>query len=312
MTTVAVARWVTPATRGRVAADRSRRGATTRRGARVKTRAVSPSGLPADNPENPKSDAKKASSKSSKAPGDPSSSSFSSSSPAAPSPDDEAANVEARAKLQISLEARNDVRERMDAAVAAEDFETAAKLRDELTELQNADPLFVATLKMNAAIEEERYEDAAKHRDEIAALTPPPAPKPPRRKPPVPCESDETTEGVNVRVHSQYVASRSDPSSNQYFFAYSVRITNTSSEIVQLRDRHWIIKDDDGHVDEVKGPGVIGEQPVLLPGQVRSIHWFPYDRVGVVNADPQGLLPAHLSAHPSVSIPAIDAFQLRF
>jgi U3 small nucleolar RNA-associated protein 10 len=53
-------------------------------------------------------------------------------------------------------------------------------------------------------------------------------------------------------------------------------------------------------------------QALLVLCQVRSIHWSPYDRVGAVNADPEGLCPAHLSAHPSLSIPALGAFQLRF
>ena len=57
------------------------------------------------------------------------------------------------------------------------------------------------------------------------------------------------------------------PQLNQWFFLYTVQISNQGSETVQLLTRHWIITDATGHVEEVKGPGVVGEQPVLGPGQ---------------------------------------------
>jgi ApaG protein len=79
--------------------------------------------------------------------------------------------------------------------------------------------------------------------------------------------SDATTRGVRVQVQSAYVAERSSPRESQYFFAYRIRITNVGEETVQLLSRHWVITDGDGNVEHVQGPGVVGEQPVLSPGQ---------------------------------------------
>jgi ApaG protein len=79
--------------------------------------------------------------------------------------------------------------------------------------------------------------------------------------------SEAVTQGIRVHVQSQYDPSRSRPHQNQWFFLYTVRISNESSETVQLLSRHWIITDATGHVEEVRGPGVVGEQPVLGPGQ---------------------------------------------
>ena len=79
--------------------------------------------------------------------------------------------------------------------------------------------------------------------------------------------SDTTTRGVRVQVQSAYVPERSSPKESQYFFAYRIRITNTGDETVQLISRHWVITDGVGNVEQVQGPGVVGEQPVLAPGQ---------------------------------------------
>jgi ApaG protein len=79
--------------------------------------------------------------------------------------------------------------------------------------------------------------------------------------------SDITTNGVRVQVKSAYIAERSSPREGRYFFAYKVRISNVGSETVQLISRQWTITDQDGEVETVKGPGVVGEQPVLAPGQ---------------------------------------------
>lgn len=145
-------------------------------------------------------------------------------------------------------------------AVAAEDFTLAARLRDDLAAVNAADELYVATRALELAVLEERYDDAARLRDRVAELTPPPPPK-------VPTQSDVVTRGIRVVVLSQYVPSRSDPERSQYFFAYSVRVTNDSTDVVQLRDRRWEITDAVGGVETVEGPGVVGQQPVLLPGQ---------------------------------------------
>ena len=78
--------------------------------------------------------------------------------------------------------------------------------------------------------------------------------------------SEATTRGIRVRVHSRYVPERSDPDHMQYLFVYRVRIRNEGDATVTLRSRKWIIKDADGEVEIVEGPGVVGEQPCLPPG----------------------------------------------
>ncbi len=79
--------------------------------------------------------------------------------------------------------------------------------------------------------------------------------------------SDTTTRGVRVQVQSAYVPERSAPQEGRYFFAYRIRISNLGEQTVQLVSRRWVITDADGHVEHVQGPGVVGEQPVLEPGE---------------------------------------------
>ena len=79
--------------------------------------------------------------------------------------------------------------------------------------------------------------------------------------------SETVTRGVRVRVKSQYDPSRSRPNQQQWFFLYTIQISNEGAETVQLISRHWIITDANGKVEEVQGPGVVGEQPVLATGQ---------------------------------------------
>jgi ApaG protein len=78
--------------------------------------------------------------------------------------------------------------------------------------------------------------------------------------------SDTTTNGIRVRVKSTYLPELSSPREQRYHFAYRITITNEGTETAQLVSRHWIITDAEGDVQEVQGPGVVGEQPVLEPG----------------------------------------------
>jgi ApaG protein len=80
-------------------------------------------------------------------------------------------------------------------------------------------------------------------------------------------DSEATTRGVNVAVNASYVAERSQPLENRWFFAYRIRIHNRGQVPVQLINRHWVITDAHGTVEEVRGPGVVGEQPLLAPGE---------------------------------------------
>jgi ApaG protein len=79
--------------------------------------------------------------------------------------------------------------------------------------------------------------------------------------------SSATTRGVLVQVQSQYLEDQSQPAMRRFVFGYDITITNNGTEAVQLVSRHWIITDGYGGVEEVKGPGVVGEEPVLGPGE---------------------------------------------
>jgi ApaG protein len=78
--------------------------------------------------------------------------------------------------------------------------------------------------------------------------------------------SDTTTRGIRVQVDSAYVPDRSNPKDGSFFFVYHVRIANVGKETAQLVSREWVITDAEGEVERVKGPGVVGEQPLLPPG----------------------------------------------
>jgi ApaG protein len=96
--------------------------------------------------------------------------------------------------------------------------------------------------------------------------------------------SEAVTNNVRVEVESQYAPEQSQPFEEHWFFYYTVRITNEGDDTVQLLSRHWIITDATGHVEEVKGAGVVGEQPVLAPGES-----FEYTS-GTPLATPSGIM----------------------
>lgn len=77
----------------------------------------------------------------------------------------------------------------------------------------------------------------------------------------------EITRGIRVSVQPTYLEGQSDPSQGHYVWAYQVTIANEGSQTVQLLTRHWKITDGRGQIHEVQGPGVVGEQPVLKPGE---------------------------------------------
>jgi ApaG protein len=79
--------------------------------------------------------------------------------------------------------------------------------------------------------------------------------------------SSALTRGILVTVRSQYIPEKSSASARQYAFAYTVNITNQGTVTAQLKSRHWIITDANGAVQEVRGEGVVGAQPVLRPGE---------------------------------------------
>lgn len=77
----------------------------------------------------------------------------------------------------------------------------------------------------------------------------------------------ETTRAITITVKPFYLEQHSSPADDRYVWAYHVTIENGGNEVVQLRNRHWRITDSDGRQQEVRGPGVVGEQPVLKPGE---------------------------------------------
>jgi len=77
----------------------------------------------------------------------------------------------------------------------------------------------------------------------------------------------ETTRSIKTTVRPFYLEQHSSPAEGQYVWAYHVRIENEGAETVQLRRRHWQITDSAGRMQELRGPGVVGEQPVLAPGE---------------------------------------------
>jgi ApaG protein len=77
----------------------------------------------------------------------------------------------------------------------------------------------------------------------------------------------ETTNGFQIEVIPSFLPEESHPEKQYYFFTYRIRITNTSSEEAQLVSRHWVITDGNGEIHEVEGPGVVGKQPHLKPGE---------------------------------------------
>lgn len=100
-----------------------------------------------------------------------------------------------------------------------------------------------------------------------------------------------TTEGVRVTVESAYLPEHSAPEDDRYAFAYFITISNEGTVRVQLKRRHWIITDGNGKVEEVEGPGVVGEQPVLDPG---DSHRYTS---GAVLATPVGTMEGSYEMH---------------
>jgi len=77
---------------------------------------------------------------------------------------------------------------------------------------------------------------------------------------------EAVTRGIRISVTPQYLDDQSAPEDSEFFWAYTIEITNETKETVQLRSRVWHITDGLGHTEEVRGPGVVGEQPVIIPG----------------------------------------------
>jgi ApaG protein len=97
----------------------------------------------------------------------------------------------------------------------------------------------------------------------------------------------QTTRGVTISASPQYLADQSDPAQHRFVWAYHILIHNEGSETVKLLNRYWHITDARGKVEEVRGPGVVGEQPVLKPGEA-----FRYTS-GVPLGTPSGFMKGY-------------------
>jgi ApaG protein len=118
--------------------------------------------------------------------------------------------------------------------------------------------------------------------------------------------SSASTRGIRVEVTSLYLAQHSNASARRFVFSYTVQISNESEETVQLRSRHWHILHGNGRREEVRGPGVVGEQPTLKPGE-----GFEYSS-GCVLSAPHGTMHGSYEmvgengVHFEVMIPAFS------
>lgn len=105
--------------------------------------------------------------------------------------------------------------------------------------------------------------------------------------------SDTTTRQVRIRVEPEYLPAQSAPQAQRWLFAYHVTVENHGPLAVQLLNRHWVITNGEGEVDEVRGPGVVGQQPLLPPGEVfRYSSGCPLDTpVGTMHGAYEMLIP---------------------
>ena len=118
---------------------------------------------------------------------------------------------------------------------------------------------------------------------------------------------EAVTHGIRVRVTPAYVEDQSSPDDDYFFWMYTVMIENEGDEPVQLRSRIWHITDGDGHTEEVRGPGVVGQTPVIHPGET-----FTYTS-GCPLRTPQGIMVGSyqmVNAQGDLFSVAIPAFSL--
>jgi ApaG protein len=80
--------------------------------------------------------------------------------------------------------------------------------------------------------------------------------------------SEQELHKIDVGVETSYVDDQSDPHADRYVFAYTITISNSGTAPAKLINRHWLITDGNGKIQEVRGEGVVGEQPYLKPGEV--------------------------------------------
>jgi ApaG protein len=105
-----------------------------------------------------------------------------------------------------------------------------------------------------------------------------------RQSPPAPHPYEATTRGIRIRVDPRYMEEQSSPEDGHFVWSYAVEISNDGEETVQLKSRSWRITDGYGRTEEVRGPGVVGQTPVIEPG--KSFHYTS----GCPLKTPQGIM----------------------
>jgi ApaG protein len=118
---------------------------------------------------------------------------------------------------------------------------------------------------------------------------------------------ETTTRHIRIRATAQFLAERSDPSDDQFFWTYSIEIMNEGRVRVQLKSRYWQITDESGRVETVRGPGVVGETPTIEPGAS-----FSYTS-GCPLTTPSGVMVGHYTMVTDAGVAfeaAIPAFSL--
>lgn len=188
---------------------------------------------------------------------------------------------EARVALWREVET---LKKSLNVAVNAERFADAARLRDQIESLSLADDYVRTEKEMEKAVQEERFAEAARLRDVLKVLEPPPGIAMLRGETVATAACEDTsmadlkpedveswsktkTAGIVVHVESYYMPEQSLPEQSRFLFGYKVTITNEGKETCQLVSRHWTINSSGVSESEVKGPGVVGRQPVLEPGE---------------------------------------------
>ena len=112
---------------------------------------------------------------------------------------------------------------------------------------------------------------------------------------------------IDIRVATQYLEEQSEPEAERYVFAYRIRISNRGEEAAKLLRRHWVITDGNGKIQEVRGDGVVGEQPRIAPGEA-----FEYSS-GAIIETPVGTMQGSYEmerADGQLFDAPIDAFRL--
>lgn len=113
--------------------------------------------------------------------------------------------------------------------------------------------------------------------------------------------SNTLTRGVRIIAQPRFVPEQSDPAAGRYFFAYHITIRNEGEPTVQLLSRHWVITNGEGRVEEVRGPGVVGHQPILASGEA-----FEYTSACPLDS-PVGTMHGEFSMIVSETREAFDA-----